>query len=71
MADEPTFAAQMVAKLEALLLANPGVQSISVDGTNTSFVELEARLQQYRAQVARESGTRPRRLSIDLGSFCG
>lgn len=71
MPDTPTFAAQMVAKLEALLLANPGAQSITIDGTVTSFVDLEKRLAQYRAEVARESGTRPRLRSFDLGGFIG
>lgn len=71
MPDAPTFAEQMVTKLEALLLANPGASSINIDGTATSYVDLEARLQQYRAQVAREQGTRPRLKTFDLGGFSG
>lgn len=65
-----TFAEQMVIKLEALLLANPGVQSITVDGVATSYVDLETRLERYKSQAARENGTRKRfNSAVPLGSF--
>lgn len=65
----PTFAESMVTKLEALLLANPGAQTIVTDNTTVTYVDLEARLQQYRAQVARDGGTRPRFSAVNLGGF--
>lgn len=63
----PTFAEQMLSKLEAALLANPGAQSVSVDGESVSFVDLEARRKEYAAIVAREQGTRLRTGQIGLG----
>ena len=71
MADTPTFAEQMVAKLQELLLANPGAQTIVIDGVTTSFVDLEARLASFQAQVDRQNGTRPRFTGPNLGGFVG
>jgi hypothetical protein len=64
---DPTFAAQMVTKYEALLLQAAGVQSISVDGQNVSVKDLEVAWQFWSNQVAKESGTKPRLSSIKMG----
>lgn len=69
MPDSPTFAAQMLAKIEALLLANPGAQSVTFDGSSVSFADLMARRDQLRKEVAQELGQRPRFRQVDLGSF--
>jgi hypothetical protein len=65
----PTFNEQMVTKLEAALLANPGAQSITVDGTTSTYVDLVERLKHFKAEVAREAGTRPRFSTVNLGGF--
>lgn len=65
----PTFNEQMVTKLEALLLANPGATEIACDGGVTKYADLVARLQQYRTLVARDNGSRPRFAAVDLGGF--
>lgn len=54
-----SFATQMVAKLEALLLANPGASSVNVDGVQVSFSDLEKRYTYWKNAAARESGSRP------------
>lgn len=64
-----TFADQMVAKYEALLLANAGLTSINVDGQVVSFADLEAKYQQWKSMAARESGRRPRAAQIKLSGF--
>lgn len=69
MPDEPTFNEQMVTKLQALLLANPGAQIINVDGTSTTFVDVQARLNWFQSQVAREQGNRSTFVGINLGGF--
>jgi hypothetical protein len=69
MRGEPTFNEQMVTKRQALLLANPGAEVISVDGTSTTFVDLQTRLNWFQSQVAREQGTKPMSAGIRLGGF--
>lgn len=70
MADEPTFAEQMVAKLEGLLLQSAGLQSVNVDGEAVTFADLEKRYDYWKGRVASESGARPISATIDLGGFC-
>lgn len=64
-----TFAQQMLTKIEALLLANPGVQSITIDGESVSYVDLMKQYDSWASRVARETGTKPRVFQIDLGGF--
>ena len=66
---DPTFAEQMVTKLEALLLENAGVQSVNVDGQAVTFTDLQRQYDYWKGKVARESGTRPRVASVNLGGF--
>jgi len=66
MAD-PTFAEQMVAKYETLLLQSTGLQSISVDGQSMSVVDLETKWKYWKTQVATENGTKPRLSVIKMG----
>lgn len=55
----PTLAEQMVAKYEALLLANAGLQTVNVDGTNVSLTDLEAKYDHWKARLTKERGSRP------------
>jgi hypothetical protein len=54
-----TFAEQMVAKYEALLLANAGATSVAVDGVQVSYADLEAKYQHWSRAAARAAGTTP------------
>lgn len=65
----PTFNAQMVAKLQSLLLANVGAQSVSVDGQAVTYADLVVRLEQFETRLAAEEGRRPRVFQHDLGGF--
>ncbi|MFO1046029.1 MAG: hypothetical protein U0941_29985 [Planctomycetaceae bacterium] len=65
----PTFAEQMVTKLQQLLLANPLATSITIDGTTTTFADAQQRLEHYQSIVAREQGTRKPFNPFPLGGF--
>lgn len=54
-----THAEEMVRKLEAVLAANPGVETIEFDGERTHFGELEKQLNFWERKVARQAGRRP------------
>lgn len=66
-----TFAEQMVAKYEALLLKCAGLTSIAVDGFNTSYADLEEKHRYWKNRVAREQHTRPVALSVNLDTAGG
>lgn len=66
MPDDPTFAEQMVAKLEALLLKNAGLKAVNVDGTMVSYDDLEAKWEFWKTKVAREGGGKRRAATISL-----
>ena len=65
----PTFAEQMVTKLEALLLANVGAQSVMIDGQSVTYADLEKKYDYWTSQVAVAQGTKPRVASINLRGF--
>lgn len=65
----PTFAEQMLAKIEALLLANVGVQQCVVDGVTVQYVDLVAQRDHWRRQVQQEQGKRTQLLRVDLSGF--
>ena len=71
MAESPTFAEQMVAKYEALLLKCAGLTSVNVDGITTSLANLEAKHAYWKTRVAREAGTRPLASTIRLDTAGG
>lgn len=71
MADSLTFAEQMVAKYEALLLKCAGLTAVNVDGITTSLANLEAKHAYWKNRVARESGTRPIAATIRLDTAGG
>ncbi len=56
----------MVAKLEALSLANAGLKQITIDGTVISFDDLGRQLEYWRQVAARANSTRPRSAQIKL-----
>jgi hypothetical protein len=66
---ETSFASQMLAKYETLMLSSAGMRTINVDGVSVSVADLEAKHAYWAAQVAREDGTRPVAVNIDLRSF--
>jgi len=63
----PSFNEQMVAKFEALLLENAGVQSVTIDGNSVAYTELEERYQFWKKRVQAERGTRPTLTTIKMG----
>lgn len=65
----PTFNEQMVTKLEAALLANPTAETITIGTETTTYVDVVARLEQFRRRVAAESGSRPMFSAVELGGF--
>lgn len=69
MATQPTFAQKMVAKLEALLLKNVGVDTVNTDGVMVKYVDLEAQYRKWQSRVATEAGRRPRAAKIRLDRF--
>lgn len=65
----PTFAENMIAQLESLLLENPGVDRISLpDGRSVSYRDLKRELEYWRKKAGRESNSRPRVATIKLNN---
>ena len=56
MSTTAEFAALMVAKLQALLLENPGASEVSVDGTTIKYTELKDQLAYWERKAQRASG---------------
>ncbi len=65
----PTFAAQMLARVEALLLDNVGVTEVTVDGVTTKYADLLAQRDRWRREVQQEQGKRSQMLGVDLSGF--
>jgi len=63
MADE-TFAEQMLAKYEVLLLAHAGLKSASVDGRTVSVDDLEQKYRYWKAVVDAETNGVARTVSL-------
>lgn len=61
-----TFAEEMVAKLETLLLASAGLTSVNVDGQMIAFADLEAKYKYWKSVVAREAASSGRWSTLDL-----
>jgi hypothetical protein len=66
---EPTFAEQMLAQIEALLLANVGLQQVTIDGVVTQYVDLQQQRNEWLRQVEKERGRRRQLLHVDLSGF--
>jgi len=62
----PTTAEQIVAKIEAAILADPLAENVSLDGHSVSMPGALRKLEYWRRRVARESGGRPVLASLDL-----
>lgn len=62
----PTYAENMVDKYETLLTANAGLKQVSVDGQVVSFADLEASYEFWTRRVAREAGTKPLIVGVNL-----
>lgn len=63
----PTFAEQMVTKLQEKLLAMAGVKSTDVDGENVDLTDLKKDWEFWKLQVARENGSKPKLVEIRIG----
>ena len=59
----------MVAKLEAVMLANPGASSVTTDGVTVQMRDLKAEWQYWTREVARQGGMRPTIIGLDLSGF--
>ena len=65
--EEPTFAEQMVEKLQAQLLALGGVSATSSGGVSTTWTDLTKQLEYWQGYVAIEKGERPRMITPLVG----
>ena len=68
---EPTFAEQMVDKLETMLLANAGVAKVVIDGQEVAYRDLEVKYEYWKKKVAKEQGKAPVVSTIRLDRFSG
>lgn len=64
-----TFAEQQVSRLETLLTANTGVDSVMVGSRSVKYSDLLKQYDYWKAIVAREGGVRPRAAQINLSGF--
>ncbi len=64
-----TFAEQQVSRLESLLAANTGVESVMVGNRSVKYGDLLKQYDYWKSIVARESGSRPRSAQINLSGF--
>lgn len=69
MPEDPTFAEQMVSKLETVLLESAGLKTVSVSGTVTTFDDVQRQYEFWKSKVAREQGRKPRLVRVDLSGF--
>jgi sulfur carrier protein ThiS len=64
-----SFSSDQVTRLETLLAANVGAQSVNVDGQSVTYADLLQQYDYWKSRAAREQGTRPRVAQINLGDF--
>jgi sulfur carrier protein ThiS len=64
-----SFTSDQVTRLETLLAANVGAQSVNVDGQSVTYADLLRQYDYWKSRAAREQGTRPRVSQINLGDF--
>lgn len=62
-----SFAAEQVTRLEAIMAANPGASTVTIDGQTVSFADLEKRWQFWKNEAAKAAGGRRRVSQIKLG----
>jgi hypothetical protein len=68
MPGQPTFARQMLAKIEAALLRmEPGVRSATFNGQTVTYDDLQALWQRWSTEVAKENGTITKIVPLNLG----
>lgn len=63
---EPTFAEQMVAKLETTLLEAAGLQSVTIAGQVVTYAELTKQYEFWKSKVAKEGGSRPVLIEVEM-----
>ncbi len=64
-----TFAEEQVSRLEVLLAANTGVDSVMVGSRSVKYGDLLKQYDYWKAIVAREGSDRPRAAQINLSGF--
>jgi hypothetical protein len=62
----PSFAQQMITKLQAVLLESAGLAEAVIDGVSVKLTDVEAKLRYWENRRAQECGAKPRVSSIDL-----
>lgn len=67
MSESPTFAEQMLAKIEAVLLEAAGVKSAVIAGQTVSYDDLIAQRDHWRREIQKERGTRPLMVEVHMG----
>lgn len=67
MPESPTFAEQMLARIEAALLESAGVKSAVIAGQTVSFDDLVAQRDHWRREIQKEQGGRPLMLEVHMG----
>lgn len=67
--DALTHAQQMLDLYRQIESENAGVQSVTVNGTATTMVDIMALRKSYEAEVARLSGANPRVKRMKMGGF--
>ncbi|MBA4032958.1 MAG: hypothetical protein C0478_18985 [Planctomyces sp.] len=66
---EPTFAEEMLAKVEDLLRKSSGLKTVTWDGKTVQYEDLLAQRDRWRREIAQEQGKRSRVLGVDLSGF--
>ncbi|ODA28064.1 hypothetical protein [Planctopirus hydrillae] len=65
----PTFAEEMLTKVEDLLRKSAGLKVVTWDGKTMQYDDLVAQREKWRREVAQEQGKRNRVLGVDLSGF--
>lgn len=63
---EPTFAEQMVTKLQQTLLESAGLASVTIAGQVVSYGDLQKQLDCWERRVAKEQGKRSQLIEVDF-----
>ena len=69
MPDTQTFAQQMLARIEAVLLESAGLQSATIAGQTVTYADLLQQRDHWRKEVAQEKGDRPLMIPVQFGGI--
>jgi len=62
----PTFAEDMVTRIQDTLKENPGAKRVTFDGVTVEYEELVSQLEYWEKRVAKENKGKPRISKINL-----